>query len=152
MWGNDNSILIMVQLMIELGLLLFFFIMVRNLKSLNHRGSFEKTIKTYESLLKDAKRISLSFHEQLKEKQRLINQINKELDRKISILNGILMELSPSKKVDKSGISKVSHSKQEIIKLNQMGYKPHEIAHKLSITKEEVKLVLDLDSKMKSSV
>lgn len=140
--ASNNNILIIIQLIIEGGILVLFLLILRNLRVLNHKGSLGKTISLYENLLKEAKELSSSFHQQLKEKQRLINKINRELDEKISNFEQVMAhgENSIIKMRQKDPLN---NKKNEIIELNKKGFSADEIAHRLSITKEEVNLILN---------
>jgi DNA-binding NarL/FixJ family response regulator len=104
-------------------------------------------------MLCDAVRISEQFKEQLEEKKHMIKMLNQHFEKRITSLNMMLNRtdalLFHNKQYDNAERGCFDHHKKEIIKLEKQGHSSEQIADTLSISREEVMLVLDLKKKDK---
>ncbi|MEN8211301.1 MAG: hypothetical protein ABFR31_06245 [Thermodesulfobacteriota bacterium] len=120
-------------------------------------GSAVNIIEILEPLIKESKKVALTFDEQIKEKKRLIKELNDALDSRIISINLLLSRADALKKKmeDKQNRSKFHSSsasmvfdqQNQIIDLYNKNFDVDSIAQKLSIPKGEVLLVVDLKKK-----
>jgi len=157
------ELLILVLIVTDFIIIVYFIVLTRKLKFFNSADSFDKQIKIFESLLVDADKISDSLRKEQKEKHQTIKDFNAKLDKRIAGLKVLLARAdtelySFNKKLvdaagkgegdtNKAAVSPVSRGK-EIIKLAGKGCNIEKIAGTLSIPREEVKLILDLNKKL----
>jgi hypothetical protein len=151
----DVQVLIFAQIGIDIAIVILFLFMIRRFRHNNRAKAFHKAVTILESLLTDADKLARQFDDQLEEKHRLIKKLNEQLDSRI---NGLTMLLQRTDTMLSSPLQGVADSQgtlhslntqaQEIMGLAKSGYGLEEIAEKLSIPKEEVKLILDLREKL----
>ncbi|MBW1715904.1 MAG: hypothetical protein JRJ77_08785 [Deltaproteobacteria bacterium] len=152
---TELQLLMFSQIGIDIIIIVVFVFVVRRLRYANKGKSFDKTIKIFESLFADADKMAQQFKVQLEEKHHLIKRVNEQLDKKIGTLNRLLQRAdalisSHAQQDADSGYNPLSPDSQEkqIIALAGEGYDLEEIAKRLSIPSEEVKLVLHLKQKL----
>jgi len=152
---TELQLLMFAQIGIDIIIIAVFIFVVRRLRYPNKGKSFDKTVRILESLFTDADKIAQQFKVQLEEKHLLIKRLNEQLDKRIGSLNGLLQRAdallsSHTQQTADAEYSPPSLNGQErqIIALAGEGYDLEEIAKRLSIPKEEVKLVLDLKQKL----
>ena len=152
---TELQLLMFAQIGIDIIIIVVFIFVVRRLRYPNKGKSFDKTVRILESLFTDADKIAQQFKVQLEEKHHLIKRLNEQLDKRIGSLNGLLQRadallLSHAQQAPDAEWNPLSLNGQErqIIALAGEGYDIEEIAKRLSIPKEEVKLVLDLKQKL----
>ena len=143
--------LILVEIGIDIAIVALIIFLFRKSKKPEKDQSLDKEIKIFESLIADASKAATEFEEQLAGKHRVIKGLNEELDKRVNSLNLLLnrADLLLSSHAKKVGESNGKHAflkkrEKEILMLAGEGHKIEEIASKLSIPKEEVRLVLDL--------
>jgi len=152
---TELQLLMFAQIGIDIIIIVVFIFVVRRLRYPNKAKSFDKTVKILESLFTDADKIAQQFKVQLEEKHHLIKRLNEQLDKRIGSLSGLLQRAdallsSHAQQAADAECDPLSLNSQErqIIALAGEGYDLEEIAKRLSIPKEEVKLVLDLKQKL----
>ena len=157
------ELLILVLIATDFIIIVYFIVLTRKLKFFNSAESFDKQIKIFESLLVDADKISDNLRKVQKEKHQTIKELNEKLDKRIVRLKELLKKAdtglySFNKKLvnadgkgegdtNKTSVSPESRGK-EIIKLARKGCNIEKIAGTLSVPREEVKLILDLNKKL----
>jgi hypothetical protein len=151
----DAQVLIFAQIGIDIAIVILFLFMIRRFRHSSRAKAFDKAVTILESLLTDADKLAQQFDDQLEEKHRLIKKLNEQLDSRI---NGLTMLLQRTDTMLSSPLQGVADSQgtlhslntqaQEIMGLANSGYGLKEIAERLSIPKEEVKLILDLREKL----
>ena len=152
---TELQLLMFAQIGIDIIIIVVFIFVVRRLRYPKKGKSFDKTVRILESLFTDADKIAQQFKVQLEEKHHLIKRLNEQLDKRIGSLNGLLQRAdavlsSHTQQEADAECNPLSLNGQErqIISLAGEGYGLEEIAKRLSIPKEEVKLVLDLKQKL----
>jgi hypothetical protein len=151
----DVQVLILAQIGIDIGIVILLLFIIRRFRHSSRAKAFHKAVTILESLLTDADKLAHQFDDQLEEKHRLIKKLNEQLDSRI---NGLTMLLQRTDTMLSSPLQGVADSQgtlhslntqaQEIMGLANNGYGLEEIAERLSIPKEEVKLILDLKEKL----
>jgi uncharacterized protein YoxC len=151
----DSHILIFAQFGIDIAIIVLLLFVIRRFRHRSRAKAFDKASKILESLLTEAEKLAKQFNDQLEEKHRLIKKLNKELE---SRMNGLTMLLERADTMLSAPLRGVADSQgtlhslntqaQEIIGLANSGSGLEEIAERLSIPKEEVKLILDLREKL----
>ena len=152
---TDLQVLIFAQIGIDIAIIVLFLIVVRRFRHNSRAKTFDKGVTILESLLTDADKLAQQFNDQLEEKHRLIKKLNEQLDSRI---NGLTMLLQRADTIlssplqgpaDSHGtLHSLNTQAQEIMGLANSGCRLEEIAERLSIPKEEVKLILDLREKL----
>jgi cell shape-determining protein MreC len=148
---NGLLVLLFAQIGIDVALIVVFFAVLRKMREPEKK--LDKRIELFESLLIEADTTTQKFKERLDEKHRLIRSLNEELDKRILSLNVLLNRaevlLSRNRKPiqDQNDTPDQDSIRAEILEFARQGYKTEHIAKKLSMPKEEVKLVLDMRGK-----
>lgn len=114
-------------------------------------------VEILEPLVKESKKVAITFDEQIKEKNRLIKELNDALDSRIISINLLLSRADAlEKKMEEkhnrsmfqlSSASTVFDQQNQIIDMYNQNFDVDSIAKKLSIPKGEVLLVVDLKKK-----
>ena len=151
----DSQILILAQFGIDIAIIVLLLFVIRRFRHRSRAKAFDKASKILESLLTEAEKLAKQFNDQLEEKHRLIKKLNGELE---SRMNGLTMLLQRADTMLSSPLRSAADSQgtlhslntqaQEIIGLANSGTALEEISERLSIPKEEVKLMLDLREKL----
>ncbi len=149
------EIWVTVQIAIDLCLIILFIIFVRQVRSSPAKSiGVEELTNTVEPVLKEAKQVAMQFDTQLREKQHIVKKLNERLDSRIISLNLLLnrAEMGVTSGENTSSNSATNHMdvydlQQDIIELAKKDLDPQHIANRLSISKSEVGLVLDLKKK-----
>jgi hypothetical protein len=150
----DLKFLILAQIGIDIAIIAVFIFLIMRFRSLRINQSLNRGVQLFDSLLTDADRLSGDFRVQLEEKQQLIRSLNEQLDRRILSLNILLSRADAllgsesSEARDLTSHRSPSGQEKEIIKLAEEGHDPNRIAQLLSLSKGEVKLVLDLKTRL----
>ncbi len=120
-------------------------------------GSAVDIVEILEPLVKESKKVVLTFDEQIKEKKRLIKELNDALDSRIISINLLLSRADAlQKKMEEkqnrsrfqpSSASTVFDQQNQIIDMYNQNFDVDSIAQRLSIPKGEVLLVIDLKKK-----
>ena len=120
-------------------------------------GSAVDIVEILEPLVKESKKVALTFDEQIKEKKRLIKELNHALDSRIISINLLLSRADAlQKKMEEkqnrsrfqsSSASTVFDQQNQIIDMYNQDFDVDSIAQRLSIPKGEVLLVIDLKKK-----
>jgi len=147
----DLKFLIFTQIGIDIVIIVVFILLIKKISFFKRDSSLNKGLKIYESMLSDASRISEQFKEQLEEKKHMIKMLNQHLEKRITSLNmmlnrtdALLFHNRPYHNVDRGFFD---NQKKEILNLEKQGNSSEQIADTLSISREEVMLVLDLKKK-----
>jgi DNA-binding NarL/FixJ family response regulator len=147
----DLKFLIFTQIGIDIVIIIVFILLIKKISFFKRNSSLNKGLDKYESMLCDAVRISEQFKDQLEEKKHMIKMLNQHLEKRITSLNmmlnrtdALLFHNRQYENVDKGFLN---HHKKEILKLEKQGHSSEQIADTLSISREEVMLVLDLKRK-----
>jgi uncharacterized protein YoxC len=151
----DSHILIFAQFGIDIAIIVLLLFVIWRFRHRSRAKAFDKASKILESLLTEAEKLAQQFNDRLEEKHRLIKKLNEELE---SRMNGLTMLLQRADTMLSAPLRGVADSQgtlhslntqaQEIIGLANSGSGLEEIAERLSIPKEEVKLILDLREKL----
>lgn len=150
----DLKLLIFLQICIDAGIVIAFIFFIKRLKTRNEDSPVKDGLKIFESVLADAEKTAAQFNRQLEEKNQLIHKLSRQLDQKIMSINVLLNRAdamlagrSPAgTPLEKPLVS--NRQGEEIIRLAKEGRDLDTIAETLSIPKEEVRLVLDLNKKI----
>jgi uncharacterized protein YoxC len=148
---NWMPVLICAQIGIDIALIIIFISVFRRMRY--PEKALNKGIQLFESLLVDADATTRKFKEGLEEKQRLIRDLNEKLDKRILSLNVLfnrsemLLSQNRRKEQQQTDNSAQNSVKEEILAFAKQGYGADYIAKSLSIPKEEVRLVLDMEKK-----
>ena len=159
---------IAILFLINFIFIIFLFLLVKKVNYLNsgdliHGHSEENqedfghvsgsAVDIIEPLVKESKKVALSFDEQIKEKKRLIKELNDALDSRIISINLLLSRADElQKKMEEkqnrsrfqsSSASTVFDQQNQIIDMYNQNFDADSIAQKLSIPKGEVLLVID---------
>ncbi len=120
-------------------------------------GSAVDIVEILEPLVKESKKVALTFDEQIKEKKRLIKELNDALDSRIISINLLLSRADAlQKKMEEkqnrsrfqsSSASTVFDQQNQIIDMYNQNFDVDSIAQRLSIPKGEVLLVIDFKKK-----
>ena len=152
---TELQLLMFAQIGIDIIIIVVFIFVIRRLRYANKGKSLDKTVRTLESLFTDADKIAQQFKVQLEEKHHLIKRLNEQLDKRIGSLNGLLQRADAllsshaQQAIDaECNTPSLNSQERQIIALAGGGYDLEEIAKRLSIPQEEVKLVLDLKQKL----
>jgi len=147
----DLKFLIFTQIGIDIVIIIVFILLIKKISFFKRDSSFNKGLKIYESMLSDASRISEQFKEQLEEKKHMIKMLNQHLEKRITSLNVMLNRtdalLFHNRQYDNVDRGAIDNQKKQILKLEKQGHSSEQIADTLSISREEVMLVLDLKKK-----
>ena len=153
MFNFDIKLLITLLVGIDIIFFVGFIVLIRRFSLLRRNFRFEKEIKIFESMVRDAEHLSNQFNAQLNEKHRLIKSLNQKLDRRIDRLNktmnrsDILIETRQDRFEPAPESQQTPESKRNrILSLARKGCDAQEISRRLSISKGEVMLVLNLTS------
>jgi len=151
MFNFDVKLLIILLIGIDIVIFGGFIVLIRRFSLLKRNFRFEKEIKIFESTIRDAEHLSNQFNAQLNEKHRLIKSLNLKLDRRIDDLNkimdrsDILLETRQGRFEPAGESEQNSESRRtRILSLAQKGCDAEEISRRLSISRGEVMLVLNL--------
>ena len=138
----------------DIAIIAVFVYGVRKYQHFRKRNSLEKEIGLFESLVSDSEKMAAQFKVQLEGKHHLIKGLNEKLDKRIAglslLLNradAVLSTYGKDAAGSETGPAVPVAQHAEIFSLAKEGYRPGEIADRLSIPKGEVKLLLDLNSK-----
>jgi len=155
MLSIDLKFLIFAQIGLDIAIVFFIIILIRKLRPLNSGKSLREGTKIFESLLIDADNISKQLRIELEEKHQLINGLNDKLDNRIMSLNVLLNRADALLSSYDGGPADANDNpaslkgrEKEILRLATKGLDLDQIAQVLAIPKGEVKLVLDLKTKL----
>jgi acetate kinase len=152
----DLKFLIYTQIGIDVVIIVVFILLIKKISFFKENSLLNKGLDKYESMLCDAVRISEQFKEQLEEKKHMIKMLNQKLEKRITSLNMMLNRtdalLFHNRQYDNVDRGFLNHHKKEILKLEKQGHSSEQIADTLSISREEVMLVLDLKKKDEQQV
>ena len=152
----DLKFLIFTQIGIDVVIVIVFILLIKKISFFKRNSSLNKGIEKYESMLCDAVKMSEQFKEQLEEKKHMIKMLNQHLEKRITNLNMMLNRTDAlvfqNRQYHNSDRSFLDHQKKEILNLEKQGHTSEQIADSLSISREEVMLILDLKKKNEQQV
>lgn len=146
----------MLTILLLLGLLVYFIRHTRSGRNDAHDmpESVSKVIELMEPLIREAETTARVFEEQIMEKKKLIRALNDKLESRIISLNLLLnrAESCLSRSInalddDKIPADKISDTQEAILDLFQKGQSPKDISRELSVSGQEVDLVISLKKK-----
>ena len=147
----DLKYLIFTQIGIDIVIIIIFILLIKKIGFLKRNSLLNKGLDKYESMLCDSVRLSEQFKEQLEEKKHMIKMLNHHLEKRITSLNMMLNRtdelIYQNRQYDNVDRGFLKHHKKEIFNLEKQGHSSEQIAETLSISREEVMLVLDLKKK-----
>ena len=150
----ELQILIGCLITVDVAIIVVFICFIKRLKYFSKSMTLEKEIGLFESLIADSEKAADHFRAQLEAKHLLIKSLEQKLDSKIAGLNlllnradGLLSSYGKEDVLFTSTSAITDTHRSAILSLAQEGCKPEEIADKLSLSKGEVKLLLDLKEK-----
>jgi DNA-binding NarL/FixJ family response regulator len=147
----DLKFLIFTQIGIDVVIIIVFILLIKKISFFKRNSSLNKGIKKYESMLCDALKLSEQFKEQLEEKKHMIKMLNQHLEKRITSLNMMLNRTDAlvfhNRQYSNAEKGFLDDQKKEIINLEKQGHSSEQIADTLSISREEVTLILDLKKK-----
>lgn len=147
----DLKFLFFTQIGIDIVIIIVFILLIKKISVFKRNSLLNKGLDKYESMLCDAARISEQFKKQLEEKKHMIKMLNQHLEKRITSLNMMLNRtdalLFHNRQYETVDRGSLNHYKKEILKLEKQGHSSEQIADTLSISREEVMLVLDLKKK-----
>ena len=138
----DPYYILIIQILADIIIIAIMFYILKQIKDKNY-GDIKRVMDMIQQLCEESKRLSLEFEKNLNERKMIINSIISQIDNRILKLK----ELSALYNFDSDGEKdNISEKTEEIIELLNRGKSIEDIAKELSISKEEVKLVVDLKS------
>lgn len=146
----------MLTILLLLGLLVYFIRHTRSGRSETHGvpESAGKVIELMEPLIREAESAARMFEEQILEKKDLIHSLNVKLESRIISLNLLLnrAEACLSRSINtlddnRIPADKISDTQEAILDLFQKGLSPRAISDELSVSGQEVDLVISLKKK-----
>jgi hypothetical protein len=147
---NGLLLLLFAQIGIDVALIVVFLAVLRRMRDPQRERKLNEGIQQFESMLVEADTAAHKFKEHLEEKHRLIRNLNSELDKRVLSLNvllnraEVLLSRDPTPGQGQPAAAGQDSVRAEILEFARQGYETDHIAKKLSIPKEEVKLVLDM--------
>lgn len=145
---------VLLQLIVDLLLVLLMLYFVRTVKTSvareAARGAFDRAAGNIEPLLRQAEEAADRFDALLEEKRRIVRDLNEALDRRVVGLNLILERTRAMEAgAERETAGRVHDQVADMFELADRGSAPEEIAQKTGLPKGEVRLALDLRSKLK---
>ena len=138
----DPYYILIIQILADIIIIAIMFYILKQIKDKNY-GDIKRVMDMIQQLCEESKRLSLEFEKNLNERKMIINSIISQIDNRILKLK----ELSALYNFDSDGEKdNISEKTEEIIELLSRGKSIEDIAKELSLSKEEVKLVVDLKS------
>jgi hypothetical protein len=151
----DSHTLIIAQIGIDIAIVALLLFLFGRFRHKSRARAFDKASKILGSLLTEAEKLAQQFNDQLEEKHRLIKKTNEELESRMNGLTILLQRADTMLSAPLRGVAdsqgtlhSLNTQAQEIISLANSGSGLEEIAERLSIPEEEVKLILDLREKL----
>ena len=159
------KILIITLIVLDVGIILLFIMFMRRLSRKDNDPNIPESMDDLlQPLITEAKSVSYKLEVLLKDKEQIVNDLADKLDLRISkairLVDQTNKNISPSaaetinrtNRLNEPGISNPKPEKSknfkefqdDVIRLSQQGLSSDTIAVKLSVTKEEVDLVLSL--------
>lgn len=137
-----------------LFLLLFLWYFIRNSKVQVEENpvseeSVNQVVNLLEPLLREAESSAAVFESQILEKKQLIRQLNEKLDSRIISLN-LLLNRADACLVNNAGMKTdidVAGIQESILSLYEDGYNTSAISKELSVSEQEIDLVIGLKKK-----
>lgn len=137
-----------------LFLLLFLWYFIRNSKAQVEENpvseeSVNQVVNLLEPLLREAESSAAVFESQILEKKQLIRQLNEKLDSRIISLN-LLLNRADACLVNNAGMKTdidVAGIQESILSLYEDGYNTSAISKELSVSEQEIDLVIGLKKK-----
>lgn len=158
MMFTEVKYLILMQIGMDIAIFAVFVFLISRLRTLNRSASLPRGMETMASVLAEADKTAEQFKKQLEEKKELMKTLGEQLDNKIMSINvllnraDVLFEKNERCNVETTPQAFPCRKEKEIVELHRKGHRPDQIADSLSISKEEVKLVLELKQKNIRSV
>lgn len=142
------------QMCVLLFLLLFLWYFIRNSKVQVEENpvseeSVNQVVNLLEPLLREAESSAAVFESQILEKKQLIRQLNEKLDSRIISLN-LLLNRADACLVNNAGMKTdidVAGIQESILSLYEDGYNTSAISKELSVSEQEIDLVIGLKKK-----
>lgn len=142
------------QMCVLLFLLLFLWYFIRNSKAQVEENpvseeSVNQVVNLLEPLLREAESSAAVFESQILEKKQLIRQLNEKLDSRIISLN-LLLNRADACLVNNAGMKTdidVAGIQESILSLYEDGYNTSAISKELSVSEQEIDLVIGLKKK-----
>ena len=108
-----------------------------------------KVVELMEPLIKEAEKTARLFEIQIMEKKKLIRNLNEKLDSRIISLNLLLNRADAYLARNDDGIpaDRISDTQEAILDLYEQGLSSQAISDKLSVSGQEVDLVISLKKK-----
>jgi F0F1-type ATP synthase membrane subunit b/b' len=140
--GMEMEWVVLALILIDLFIVVLFFVLIWKLKHFDVENMFNQKIQILESLLADADQLSGTLLKTLEDKHRILQQMDDKFEQRIARLE-LLMDQADQT----AGSLEAVTAEQQIHQFFQEGMTPEEIAEKLAVPREKVTLVLNMQKK-----
>jgi F0F1-type ATP synthase membrane subunit b/b' len=137
--GVDLEVVVLALILIDVFIVIVFFVLIWKLKHFHVEDTLNQKIDSLESLLEDADQLSKHLLSTLAEKHQILTQMDEKFEQRIEQLGRLTARAEQT-----AGSLETVTRDQEIHQLHQKGMDPEMIAQKLSIPREKVSLVLNM--------
>ncbi len=149
--------MIIVQMAIDAVLIFAIVLLLFRLRQVKADGRLQAGVDGLEAVLNEAHRASEAFQRQLAQKQSLASRVVETLDAKIVSLNlqlnraDMILKSSDGKTQAAAEPAAMHRHRRRIVQMAESGRAPADIARRLSVPKEEVRMVLELTRRLADS-
>ncbi len=149
-FSTEFWVVFQVSVLLFLFVFFWYFIKSQNVAEEKEEGldeAAEQIMNLLEPLLKEAEASARIFESQILEKKRLIQNLNEKLDNRIISLTLLLNRADASIAKAPEGNTDLADTQAAILSLYNEGCLASEISKKLSVSEQEVDLVIGLKKK-----
>jgi F0F1-type ATP synthase membrane subunit b/b' len=137
--GVDLEMVVLALIFIDVFIVIVFFVLIWKLKHFTVEDTLRQKIDTMESLLGEADQLSKNLLNTLEEKHQIVIQMDEKFEQRIARLDKLTTRAEQT-----AGSLETLTQDQQIHQLHQKGMDSETIAQKLSIPREKVTLVLNM--------
>jgi F0F1-type ATP synthase membrane subunit b/b' len=135
----DLKLVVLALIFIDVFIVVVFFVLIWKLKHFHVEDTLRQKIDTLESLLGEADQLSKHLLNTLEEKHQILTQMDEKFEQRIERLGRLTVRAEQT-----AGSLETVTQDRQIHQLHQKGMEPETIAQKLSIPREKVTLVLNM--------
>jgi DNA-binding NarL/FixJ family response regulator len=151
----DLGFMLMVMLAVmDLAVFGVFIFFMKKMKAAVSYERMQKAAEVFESLLADSGNVAEQWTQQLEKKQELMRHLKEQMDERVTSLTLLCARAESFLKAGRlspgpiAGSVSLTGRENKIIALARNGRNADEIASRLALPREEVKLVLGLEKKL----
>jgi F0F1-type ATP synthase membrane subunit b/b' len=137
--GVDLEKVVLALILIDVFIVVVFFVLIWKLKHFNVEDTLKQKIEILESLLGEADQLSKHLLNTLEDKHQILSQMDEKFEQRIKHLARLTAQVENT-----AGSLETLAQDRQIHQLCQKGMDPEMIAQKLSIPREKVSLVLNM--------